>query len=246
MNKKIISLAYKIIIIVLFIALYLKVNNLEQIFKQNKKNSTREEKYNILTHVSVSVQIDYLKQYLGVPSIINHNEEKKQKEYIFVDSDYYIQVITDQYDKVLSFVITSRKKDFNPTLKIVGVQVQLGKTTFFNKGVKPNDCFTFVGNTAPSYYLEKYYGWNGTSYQDYLLGYNDAGYGDRGIVEETLPNENGIKNMKNGSFKPKVDGLNCNLPSENVRKKYIINTFGAGNLETLSIGVNRRLMDLVN
>lgn len=240
--KKIIFFTYKLIIILLLLLLYLRINGLEQFFKKDKNILTKEEKYANLSHVSVSVQVDYLKKYLGDPAVINIIKEKNQKEYIFVDPDYYVLATTDSNSEVLSYVITIRNKAFNPTLRIRGFKVQLGKTTFFNDGTEPSDCEAMAGNTAPSYYLEKYAGWNGTSYQDYLFGYNDAGFGDVGIVLSAQPNETEIKN---NNFK-KTDGMNCRLPSDWDRKKYTINTFGVGGLDTLSIGVNRRLVERIN
>lgn len=242
-KKKIISFisfTYKVFVILLLFILYLRVNDLEQVLRRDKKIPTKEEKYNSLSHVSVSVQIEYLRKYLGNPAIINGIEGKNQKEYIFIDLDYYVLATTDLDNSVLSYVITTRKKGFNPILEIGSVKVQLGKSTFYEKGVKPDDCKAMAGNTAPSYYFEKYLGDNLSSYQSYMFGYNDAGYGDRGIVEATLPNEEEIKN-KNFKFS---DGLHCRLPTDEDRKKYTINTFGVG--WPLTVGVNRRLMERIN
>ena len=237
--KKIISFTYKLIVIFLLLLIYIKVITL---VKQDKNLLTKEDKYINLSKVSVSVQVDYLKKYLGEPAVISIIKEKNQKEYIFVDPNYYVMLTTDLNNEVLSYVITTRSKDFNPTLRIRGFKVQLGKTTFYDQVTKPTDCEVIVGNTAPSYYLEKYAGWNGTSYQDYLFGYNDAGFGDIGIVWAAQPNESEIK--KN-NFKL-TEGMKCRLPSDQDRKKYTINTFGVGSLDTLSTGVNRRLIERVN
>jgi len=237
--KKIISFTYKLVILLLIVFIYMKVS---VPVKQDKKIITKEEKYDNLSHVSVSVQVDYLKKYLDDPVIINTIKDKSQKEYIFVDPDYYVLATTDFDNSVLSYVITTRNKNFNPILGIGGIKVQLGKSSFYDQGVKPSDCEGMAGNTAPSYYLEKYIGWNGTSYQDYLFGYNDAGFGDIGIVVTAQSNEDEIKN---NNFK-KTDGMNCRLLSDQDRKKYTINTFGVGRLDTLSIGVNRRLVERIN
>lgn len=237
--KKIFSFTFKLIVILFLFLIYLKVSTP---VKQDKNILSKEGKYINLSKVSVSAQVDYLKKYLGEPAVMSIIKDKNQKEYIFVDPDYYVMLTTDLDNEVLSYVITTRIKDFNPTLRIRGFKVQLGKTTYYDQGIKPTDCEVIVGNTAPSYYLEKYIGWNGTSYQDYLFGYNDAGFGNIGIVWAAQPNESEIKN---NNFKKTV-GMNCRLPSDQDRKKYTINTFGVGSLDTLSIGVNRRLIERVN
>lgn len=233
--EKLISFSYKLIVILFLLLIYLKVRT------PYKNILTKEEKYVNLSKVSVSVQVDYLKKYLGEPVSMSTIKEKNQKEYIFVDPDYYVMLTTDLDNEVLSYIITTRSKDFNPILIIRGIKVQLGKSTFYEKGVKPDDCESHPGNTAPSYYFEKYLGDNQSSYQSYLFGYNDAGFGDIGIVWASQPNESEIKN----NFKL-TEGMKCRLPSDQDRKKYSINTFGVGSLDTLSIGVNRRLIERVN
>lgn len=242
--KKILSLIFKISVIFLLILLYFKINKLGILLMPKKNNLTKEEKYYNLNRVSTSVQIDYIKKYLGVPVFIYQIKNKNKKEYVFTDPDYYVDVITDSDEAVQAYAITTRSKDFNPLLKITGVKVQLGKTTFYNFGKKPDDCEAIPGNTAPSTYAEKYNGWNGTAYQDYLVGYNDAGYGpgEYKIIWETQPTEDEI--LK-GETKLQ-DGLNCRLPSDASRKRYAINTFGAGFGDALTIGVNRRQVELIN
>ncbi|MEK7597576.1 MAG: ETEC_3214 domain-containing protein [Patescibacteria group bacterium] len=237
--KKIFSFTFKLIVILLLFLIYLKVSTP---VKQEKNILTKEEKYINLSKVSISVQVDYLKKYLGKPVSMSTIKDKNQKEYIFVDPDYYVMLTTNLDNSVLSYVITTRSKNFNPILRIRGIKVQLGKSTFYEKGVKPDDCESHLGNTAPSYYFEIYLGDNQSSYQSYLFGYNDAGLGDIGIVWASQPNESEIK--KN-NFKL-TEGMKCRLPSDQDRKKYTINTFGVGSLDTLSIGVNRRLIERVN
>lgn len=241
--NKILSVVFKLIIVILVLLIYLKLDVIEKNLQPKKQNLTKSEKYTNLSRVSIYVPIDYNKKFLGDPVFINHNDNKKQKEYIFIDPDYYVEIVTDLNDTVLSYAITTNNKDFNPILKISGVEIQLGKTTFYRKDFKPDDCETQQGNTGPSYYFEVYNGWNGTAYQNYLLGYNDAGYGNSDIVGATLPTE---QEIKNNSFKL-TEGMHCRLPEDEIRKKYTINTFGvAGSVDNLSIGVNRRQVEVVN
>src|SRR3989344_5825290 len=228
--KRIFSFVYKLAVIFLLLLIYMKVS---APVKQDSNILTKEEKYANLSKISVSVQVDYLKKYLGEPVSISTIKDKNQKELIFIDPDYYVMLTTDLDNSVLSYVITTRNENFNPILKIRGIKVQLGKSTFYEKGIKPDDCEAHPGNTAPSYYFETYFGDNSSSYQSYLFGYNDAGFGDIGIVWATQPNE---EEIKNNNFR-KTNDMNCRLPSNQDRKRYTINTFGVG--WPLSIGVNR-------
>lgn len=235
----------KLVIIGLLTVIVVQLNNLHNFLNQkdNALGKTNNQKYSLLSKVTTGIQIDYLKKYIGEAAILNFSEDKKQKEYIFVNPDYFVQAITDPDDKILSYAITTRNKEFNPVLSISGIKFQLGKTTFYNKGDKPVDCFAFAGNTAPSYYFEAYTGWNGTTYRDYLLGYNDSGYGDRAIVEVTLPTEKDpIKPTENNKY-------SCRMPSDEVRKQFTINTLmvsQAGFKSEFGYGVNRREVELLN
>jgi len=239
--KKALSFTFKILVLILLVLIYIKVSYVPKAPpKQYAKPLTMEQKYENLSKVSVSVQIDYLKQYLGEPAAIYDLKDKKQKEYIFVDSDYYALLTSDLNNTILSYSITARSLSFNPTLKVKGIKVVLGKTTFFNDGTKPSDCVVEVGNTAPSYYYEKYEGWNGTGYENYLLGYNDAAVGAKEMVWSAQVSG---EEIDNNTFKI-TDGKKCILPSDQDRKKYTVNTFGVG--EPMSIGVNRRSVELIN
>ena len=231
-----------LIIITLLTIIIFQLNNTNNNLKlkNNANIVTKDQKYSLLSKVTTDIQIDYLKKYIGEAAILNFSEDKKQKEYIFVDSAYYVQAITNLDDKILSYAITIRKKGFNPVLRIRGIEFQLGKTTFYNKGDKPVDCFAMAGNTAPSYYFESYGGENWTTYQDYMLGYNDAGNGDHGIVDVTLSNP--TKPVKDSKY-------SCRMPSDEDRKKFTINTLivsQAGFKSEFGYGVNRREMEFLN
>ncbi|GAB4218832.1 MAG: hypothetical protein Fur009_1930 [Candidatus Microgenomates bacterium] len=134
-------------------------------------NKIKKEKINYLT---TKVQLNYLKQYLGDPVFINYSKDKKQKEYIFIDEDFYTQLITNDNDKVLAFFITLRKKDFNPQVKKQAFNIILGKSTLkdiYDKNLITK-CIGFLGNTARSYYFEEYYFGRSGYYQNYIFGYN--------------------------------------------------------------------------
>lgn len=78
------------------------------------------------------------------------------------------------------------------------------------------------------------------------MGYNDAGVGDaRKLINETLPasleeNQN-IPEQK--SERDDEYESDCSKNTDALRKTTVINTFGAGRMDILSIGVNRRIVE---
>ena len=223
------------------------------ILVEQKPVNNLTKKYSSLSKISTEVQIDYLKKYLSKPIIINYSSDRKTKEYIFVDIDYYVQIITNSDDKVLAYAVTTRKKDFNPAFSIGDVEVQLGITKFYTDK-NPINCFGLLGNTAPTFYFERYPGWNGTNYQDYLYGYNTAGYRDTGLEGRFL-----IPILSDGIFLKDKKGYpeyDCNSIPQEFRMSFPINTFMVvkdGLVENASIfnnpqfdlGVNRRVVELI-
>ena len=150
--------------------------------------TSKRDKYDVIDKFSAGVQVSYFRQLLGDPVYINYAENSDYREFIFVDPDFYVQLITDRNEKVLTFAVTSRVKDFNPPVgRFFGEKVVLNQTKF---GDIPDDtygspeaCHLFPGITAPSYYFEEYgFGYPGL-YQTIYFGINSAGY----YPEERLP-----------------------------------------------------------
>lgn len=195
---------------------------------------------NKIKYLTTKVQLSYIKRYLGEPVFIDYSKDKTQKEYIFIDKDFYTQVITNNNDKVLAFFITFRKKDFNPKIKNKLFIIELGKSTLKDIYDKNNlqKCFGFLGNTARSYYFEEYYFGRSGYYQKYLFGYNDAGFNQE--------NKNDLSFLIG---KNKENNL-CEEIKNIQRENIIINTYGmiSDNVEKLEFdyGVNKNVVGLVN
>lgn len=200
----------------------------------------KKTKLNKIKYLTTKVQLSYLKKYLGEPVFVDYSKDKKQKEYIFINKDFYTQVITNDNDKVLAFFITSRKKDFNPQIKNQVFNIELGKSTLQDIYDKNSlqKCSGFLGNTARSYYFEEYYFGRSGYYQRYVFGYNDAGFNE--------------KNKNDLSFligKKEEDNL-CEEIKNSQRENIIINTYGmiSSEVEKLDFeyGVDKNVVSLVN
>ena len=144
-----------------------------------------------ISHLSADTNIVYFESLLGQPVFVNayantFNKENPSdyREYIFVDDLFYVQAVTDASSKVLIFSVTTRSKDFHPTLSLGPYSaneeqhflVELGKTHFENAfDSSPEKVLSYMGANRFSY-AEYYYFGNPGNYQTYILGYNQAGY----------------------------------------------------------------------
>jgi len=216
-----------------------------------------DQNYTNLNHLATEVQINYFKKYLGDPVFINYSKDRSQKEYIFVDKDYYVQAITNSDDKVLSYAVTTRAKNFNPSYNDGTVKTLLGKSTFadLNKNSSsPIVCYGFLGNTTPSFYFEQYAYGNPGNYQTYLYGINDAGYWNWQELNSSYTEgkiiEKDIFSQTKETGIP-VDLYDCNSIPQQFRSKAIINTYivvspntSVGKLK-FHFGVNRIQVRLI-
>lgn len=116
------------------------------------------------------------------------------KEYIFKSKYYYVQVLTDSSNKVVAYGVTTRSKDFNPSLTLLEGSytidrddplnsskytsnskiITLGKTHFAELG-EPNNVFAHLGAHDFYYHEEFTYG-NAGGYQSYFFAANESGY----------------------------------------------------------------------
>lgn len=171
--------------------------------------------YSMLDQLATEVQLNYFVKLLGDPIFVNYSSDRKNIEYIFVTSSYFVQAITNSDDKVLEYAVTSRDKDFNPTFKnqaIPQFRVTLGISHYqdlINSGYQPDQCYGFLGNTAPSFYFEQYPADNTTDYQTYFVGFNDTGYSDGGTE---IPTEKATKS-------------DCVGVSQQFRTNAVVNTY---------------------
>lgn len=177
----------------------------------------KEEKYEALKKLSVEVQINYFTKLLGSPLYINPVEGNKDlKEYVFVDDDFYVQTITNTNDKVYSYAIVSRKKDFNPTFEMSNLfKVSLNKTPFsewlIGKDL-PLNCYRFIGAHDPIYYFEEHYFGNPGLYLTYLVGINNSASYD------------GIPRPEDESF-VHFGSIDCESTRQKDREEITPNTF---------------------
>jgi hypothetical protein len=142
------------------------------------RNEYYEKKYDVLKKLSVDVQVDYLERLVGKPIIVNYTQDRKYKELIYIDDSYFLQVFTNLDNKVLSFAVTTRDKNFHPQMTFTPSEnLTLGKDTFNDMGItKPLACYGFMGNTSSSYYFELFEFGRAGNYLSYLIGINDSGY----------------------------------------------------------------------
>lgn len=185
----------------------------------------------ILNKLSPEVQISYFVRLLGEPVYKNILSEKEYiftekvskditvKEYIFVDVDFYVQAITDEYEKVISYAVTSRKRDFTPTFRKEGLfEISLNKTPINELSAHSTnkECYRFLGANTPVYYFEKTYFGNPGNYLEYLAGISNIAWSNKDIPEYVDD-----KNPQVGW----QGAIDCNKVSENYRTTSFPNTF---------------------
>ncbi|MFA6446407.1 MAG: ETEC_3214 domain-containing protein [Candidatus Paceibacterota bacterium] len=142
-----------------------------------------QEKKRILESVSLldtGGHISYFTALLGTPVSITPVNDKL--EYIFVNKYCYVQALTDQNGTVSLFSITTREKNFNPTLKdrFDNFSLKLGRNTFAQLGHTPKRAVVGSDHGAVTFYSEAYYlGYDG-GYRTYFFSFNPNGYGKIG------------------------------------------------------------------
>ncbi|MFA6408342.1 MAG: ETEC_3214 domain-containing protein [Candidatus Paceibacterota bacterium] len=188
-----------------------------------------------IDQLAASVNINLFFEILGSPVFINTSENRKQ--YVFINDLFYADATADLNGTVLMYTVTTRRSDFNPTLKLANAiaAIKLGIDTFqeldavaFGSGKVSSG----LGNRR-AFYFEEYYFGNPGLYQTYLFGINDAG---------------SQKGTEGGSVNGSIYNLGATETTDpriqDFRKAAVINTFGVtapynNNLD--EIGVNLRL-----
>src|SRR5258708_4505212 len=142
--------------------------------------------------------IGVYKHVLGEPTIINHNEKNRTKEYVFVNKYFYVDSVTDNDDKVIYFAITTRDASFNPVFtspgypkNIPSFTITLGKTTFSDLKNDNANLPEFITGCAGAHnvgYYETHYLGNPGDYEDFGFGDNESGYvTNRDLLYSSLP-----------------------------------------------------------
>jgi hypothetical protein len=91
------------------------------------------------------------------------------------------------------------------------------QSTLSTLPINPSSCYSFLsGGTAPSYYFEQYYFGNPGNYQNYLYGYNEAGY--------TNPNNFNNFPTQEKYINEKIFEIDCTKTKIENRQKFVINT----------------------
>lgn len=166
-----------------------------------------------LRRLGTNAHLSFFEAVLGGPPAIRRSVEGKRtdyvedgqdfrkvehprtfREYIWIESDYYLQAVTDQEDTVQAFSVTTRDAHFNPRFRALSnyfVQdwwilrkLKLGRQlrtfdlrlakTHFSALEQPERIDAYMGAHTFGYSERHYYG-NPEGYQHFVCTVNDAG-----------------------------------------------------------------------
>jgi hypothetical protein len=105
--------------------------------------------------------------------------------YLWVLKDVYVTAATDRHDNVTSFAITTRARRFKPSLRMAGIEVVLGRTTYSELPDMVNGLLAWYGARRHSY-AESYYFGNPGFYQSWVAASNDAGAHGAGSLDGVI------------------------------------------------------------
>lgn len=238
-NKK--KIIISIISIVFIFIFYIMggINTVFDFYDRFIKKDYQEKNINWIENInllSAGVDLTYFIDILGNPTFINNKEAISES--IFVNDDFYIQAYTDNNKSVLAYSVTTRKKSFNPEIKLGPYSsneevkiIQLGKSKFIEIG-DPEKITSYNG-AHNFYYSEEYYFGNPGNYQSYIFSLNESGYLD---IE--------YENDKNFYAPPYVDkytdndDIATNEEIKQFRNNAIINTY---TITAPFVGINNLL-----
>lgn len=139
-------------------------------YQENVAWKKHEEK--ILNQLSPNMQLQYAEQILGEPIFRDGGE--KYKEYVFKRRAHWVQLVTDDNNKIQLYSIAICDPSFQPKIKLPGEKtVQMNKDTLATSGNKQTHYF-ISGATSNSYLIEGGYGANPENYQSTYLGTTDS------------------------------------------------------------------------
>ncbi len=145
-----------------------------------------------LSRLSAGVSIGYFQNILGTAAF--ERTLKSLVEYVFVNPLFYVQAISKERT-VVSFSVTTRKRWFNPTLRLgpyslTGkvASIRLGKTKFaeLDSLSKPKEIGCSLGGRRFEYHEEFYFG-NPGKYQEFVFSINDAGFLHHPFISSIAP-----------------------------------------------------------
>lgn len=207
-----------------------EIKKLAELITQNNQ-SEYEEEYQKIYKLTTGVQITYFDDLLGKPIFLSPHDY-----YTYIDKDYFVNVTTDENDKVTSYAVTTRNKDFKPTFEMSGMfKVQLNETVFNDWLVtdyRPMWCYHFMGAHDPILYFEQNFFGNPGLYQSYSVGISNSG------------NISGIPSLipEGGDILGGLGEVRCTQISADDRKHLTPNTFvvsnGRSDDKWLNLGAN--------
>jgi len=145
-----------------------------------------------ISQLTIGTNIEYFKTLIGDPVFIN--KVGNYKEFIFVNPDFYVQAIIDIQGKVALFSVTSRSKNFCPSLIVGGIAIPIGfgkwkhyfhrdkliklhKTKFSELGESEKILKRGGDHGGFDFYSEIHYFGNPGHYLDYAFSINENVYG---------------------------------------------------------------------
>lgn len=134
----------------------------------------KNKQYGVIGKLKPDANIRNYTEELGEAWLSRTDKNTGYRESIYIDDFYYCQIVTDGDGTIKFYTVTSRKKDFKPSLKSPqGTIVTLGETRFSSLEWPPADWFGGAFTRRALYkeiqtYLPRY----GTG----LFAWNDAGY----------------------------------------------------------------------
>jgi hypothetical protein len=148
---------------------------------QVKTTDWRIAEYGKLASLKSGYSFETFKEKLGAPLFQNPIAKTEYTDNIFRGRDYWVQVITDQDNRAMSYAVTSCKLDFQPTFLFgeggsAEGRVTLNRSLFpevMQHGLRGQARIT-MGVTSNSYVFEFLYGGNPSDYKTYAWGMNDA------------------------------------------------------------------------
>jgi hypothetical protein len=128
-----------------------------------------------LGRLGVRMRADAFTTILGDPVI--ERSEGAHTVRVYIDRNYYVVAAADASSSVVAYSVTTRSRDFRPSLKTEGwpsVDARLGETRFAE--VLPPDAVHVFAGARRFEYWEFHYLGNPGGYRHFVLALNDAGH----------------------------------------------------------------------
>jgi len=148
----------------------------------------RRDLYRRIARLGTNAQVSFFTSVLGQPPAIQRSRNEQFVEYVFVDQDYFVNVLADREQSVRLFSVTTRRRKFQPRLESAKeghanprLEVRLGETTFAELGLSPDRAVGRGAGGRGFRYSEVFYLGNPGKYQTFVCS---TGLGGAGAIEE--------------------------------------------------------------